>query len=504
MALVQLDAPASGPFVDGPIPEELLPGLTRDFTEKENVKVANEVHLTTAETGLAEPQCLWVLGPSAVGKSTITESKAQQLFDGEENAVLIDGAVLRDCHGGWKAVVEDGFCRPKPLIHKDAWDTMKNSGVLDRKKKEIIKKAIEGKMNLIIPEVGQKREKVQKMIDELDAAGYKQTLLCLWAPRHLVSERGSKRQCKEGKKFSMRGYIDSIKNCVHFAQYFIEKYGSGSCEILSTDKFPNMRLRVHELQKFATMAEENDVAEKSIHLVHRGAHAIEKQRAAIRIQSLMRGRRARFRVASIARRRSEQSLEAHLPPSANAPAAAATAATAALGQETVSPSRVRKGSAAASPAAPAGQSGAPALPERHPLRAVLDGLQQELNRAAALAVSCHLEAQSAPPGVAVYARADLAHALGVLAASAQKASREVKLGLTGSRGLGEASVSAAARALPPPPLHTLPPATACAWSSPQARAAHSSRRELLSPGAQPPTQGVSAFADPHGMHSPHR
>ena len=71
-------------------------------------------------------QALCVLGPSAVGKSSITAAKASALFGSTYNGVVIDGALFREVHAGWKAVAVDGM--EKGLLHADAWKLFKEVG----------------------------------------------------------------------------------------------------------------------------------------------------------------------------------------------------------------------------------------------------------------------------------------------------------------------------------------------------------------------------------------
>ena len=54
---------------------------------------------------------LWVFGPSAVGKSTVSRIRAMELFGRVENAVEVDGNFFREAHVGWQAVVNDGTVR---------------------------------------------------------------------------------------------------------------------------------------------------------------------------------------------------------------------------------------------------------------------------------------------------------------------------------------------------------------------------------------------------------
>lgn len=249
-------------FVDGPIPAHLVPGLTRDFTDEERVAIRHNVHLSCAPPEQKTPRCLWVCGPPAVGKSTVTATKSHDLFGSEDNAVVVDGEILRLCHGGWREVVADGFHRlPLPLIHRDAWNTLKNSKVLDVEKNAILKEAISQRQHLCIPEAMANFDKVLKNVKVLEDAGYEQHLVCLWAPRHVIRLRGEARQVKEGKTFSMKTYLTSVRGCCKIADHFVQNYPPRYCSILTTDRVPNLCLTIHELQAHVHVAEEHEEPE---------------------------------------------------------------------------------------------------------------------------------------------------------------------------------------------------------------------------------------------------
>jgi hypothetical protein len=64
--------------VTGQIPEELLSELKRDFTPAEIDLIFARIHKTLAPS-VARPGALFVLGPSAVGKSVFSTTQARTL-----------------------------------------------------------------------------------------------------------------------------------------------------------------------------------------------------------------------------------------------------------------------------------------------------------------------------------------------------------------------------------------------------------------------------------------
>lgn len=143
--------------VTGQIPDDLLANLKRDFTPAEVDMIHARVRKTTAPTGVERPGALFVLGPSAVGKSVFSTAQATALFGSDTNAVIIDGAEFREIHSGWSAVAVHGM--ENGVLHADAWSAFRTvgsedgkGGISTRLKKRILDDAMRRKQNLIIPD----------------------------------------------------------------------------------------------------------------------------------------------------------------------------------------------------------------------------------------------------------------------------------------------------------------------------------------------------------------
>ena len=144
------------------IPPRMKGNLLRDFTEEEKERIYVRIHMISAppQTGSSRPAALWVFGPSAVGKSALTDSQASSLFGTPQNAVLVDGAEFREVHAGWQAVVVHGMING--CLHADAWPAFKavgksssatGDGISGQLKSRIVSEAIRDRKHLVIPEV---------------------------------------------------------------------------------------------------------------------------------------------------------------------------------------------------------------------------------------------------------------------------------------------------------------------------------------------------------------
>ena len=72
------------------IPPELHADLARDFNQQELDQVYTKVHKSLAPT-MDRPGALFVIGPSAVGKSVLSFTMVNEIFGSETNAVVVDG-----------------------------------------------------------------------------------------------------------------------------------------------------------------------------------------------------------------------------------------------------------------------------------------------------------------------------------------------------------------------------------------------------------------------------
>ena len=181
-------------IVRGQVPPELQDGLTRDFTPEEKIEIFGRVNRTLAPPS-SNPAVLFVLGPSAVGKSSITISMSFRLFGSPHNAVMLDGAEFRQVHAGFGAVTNHGL--QKRVLHADAWDALKNAGgpggPTGWLKQEILDLAVNDRQSLIVPDCVNKPAKLRKMMELLRTSGYALHAVCLWAPLSETRRRGEPR-----------------------------------------------------------------------------------------------------------------------------------------------------------------------------------------------------------------------------------------------------------------------------------------------------------------------
>lgn len=207
--------------VHGCIPDDLSGALVADFTEYERHEIYHRIDVYQAECDHARPKALWIFGPPAVGKTTICNEKAGEMFGWPDNAVTVDGADFRMVHKGFQMVAQHGL--RNNLLHADAWKLLKGSGYMDALKEEIVELAVRNRQHLKIPETAVNVSRVNRMLEKLVATGYELHAVCLYAPKSETEARGRPRGVKEGKAFTTNEYAKASKNALYFGKLWEEK-----------------------------------------------------------------------------------------------------------------------------------------------------------------------------------------------------------------------------------------------------------------------------------------
>lgn len=218
------------------IPTDMLARLLRDFSPAEVDQIEISCGRTLAPA-VDQPSALFVLGPSAVGKTYLTDATAAQLFGSAQNAVVIDGDIFREWHQGWCEVVRHGVRRH--VLHEDAWVKFKKVqttvsegsgsedgascalGISTALKQRILNGAVASRQNLIIPSCANQPEKLTAELEHLAAAGYKLHAVCLWAPLSATQRRGEPRSVREGKRWDGKDYDISVRTVLGLAQRWV-------------------------------------------------------------------------------------------------------------------------------------------------------------------------------------------------------------------------------------------------------------------------------------------
>jgi len=245
--------------VEGQIPDELRSALQLDFTESEIFEIAHHCDAYVAQQNNSKPIALWIFGPPAVGKTTITNEKARDLFGQADNAVTIDGDIFRAVHKGFLMVALHGL--RNNWIHKEAWEILKKTGHMDRIKEGIVDHAVQHRQNLKIPEAAANTKRIQGMLERLEAAGYGMHAIFLWAPKSVTEGRGRPRSVKAGKVFSSKHYQAFTKSTFQFGCHWQTQIEKGNVHYKTVayydnTTFPSRLVNAAEFEQLTNMTDE--------------------------------------------------------------------------------------------------------------------------------------------------------------------------------------------------------------------------------------------------------
>mmetsp|Transcript_37420 Transcript_37420/g.79368 ORF Transcript_37420/g.79368 Transcript_37420/m.79368 type:complete len:338 (+) Transcript_37420:369-1382(+) len=172
-----------------------------------------------AKSGHSRPIALWIVGPSAVGKSTLahdiassfgigtlnTEVQESSESDAEPSpnydAVFVDGEFFREV---WSLYSEWA----KSSDWASAYPTLKKT--INKAKKEMLSEASRERKHLIMPHTCLDLGDCIKTASDLEAAGYINHVLAVSAPREEVAERGRERERKTGKRYAPGEFDHSV------------------------------------------------------------------------------------------------------------------------------------------------------------------------------------------------------------------------------------------------------------------------------------------------------
>lgn len=183
--------------VRGQIPADLEELLTKPFSEEEREHIFDSVGLTTVPQQRKAPIALWLFGPPAAGKTSVSEEVEEDYFGAKGSAVSIDGSHVRDSHTGFQKVLKHGF--DHQMIHADAWSKLKATKYVERLKEEIFQRAVQNRQNIKICDAAQKPERVKKMLKSLEDADFQLHAMCLWVPEVAIRSRGQHRSAESGR-----------------------------------------------------------------------------------------------------------------------------------------------------------------------------------------------------------------------------------------------------------------------------------------------------------------
>lgn len=183
------------------LPGSLLSGLRRSFDQEEIRRAQLEAGLGIA-TRQQKPMAVWLVGPSAAGKSFNAKDVALDLgIDigvGGTDAVMVDGHMFRSSHGGYQAVVREGY--RLRCVWRQAYPSLRAQ--LRKQKERLLREAARRRLNVIIPHTCYDLSECVSWLRSLQRHGYKNHVIMVLGDRHVVELRGLVRARSTGKRYA--------------------------------------------------------------------------------------------------------------------------------------------------------------------------------------------------------------------------------------------------------------------------------------------------------------
>lgn len=186
--------------------------LSLQFKEKVLVKMSH------GEVVQHKSHALFVLGPSASGKTTLLK---QAVADIPQGAITVDGSTIRDCSEVWRRTVQRASDRGLSGFSNYFQNDFK--GPADRLKHSIMDNAINNRANVVVPETASNVQGVIDMVDRFLAAGYRLSFVATIAVKHVCEERGRSREAEEGKKFSSKNWKNSVQAILTVQEHLVSR-----------------------------------------------------------------------------------------------------------------------------------------------------------------------------------------------------------------------------------------------------------------------------------------
>jgi hypothetical protein len=184
------------------LPTSLYNELARALTAEEEKASFTNAGLLPAIEVQQQPKAIWVLGPSAAGKSHIVG-----VLDDDANftrPIYVDGDYFRNVHQGYQAAVWNGHHQETdgkrdPCIWKAAWETVKPFRGPWRTK--LWESALEAKRNIYVIDVCSNYRTCISKMERLKGAGYTNDVWAVVVTESQSNRRGSNRAVLTGKRF---------------------------------------------------------------------------------------------------------------------------------------------------------------------------------------------------------------------------------------------------------------------------------------------------------------
>mmetsp|Transcript_92003 Transcript_92003/g.269150 ORF Transcript_92003/g.269150 Transcript_92003/m.269150 type:complete len:810 (-) Transcript_92003:91-2520(-) len=181
--------------------ETLIRQVGRPFNDEERLeahRASGFEHAKAAE----QPQALWLIGPSASGKSTIAPVAASWVGVEDNDYVLVDGEAFRDSHLGYQEALVAG--KQRGCVWWGAYVGIREN--VNKEKQRMLAESVEASKNLIIPSTCLRQSQCVDVVKILLSRGYLVHIVGMYGDKEEIVSRGRKRAMDRGKRYDPREF----------------------------------------------------------------------------------------------------------------------------------------------------------------------------------------------------------------------------------------------------------------------------------------------------------
>ena len=181
--------------------EGLNTELAMPFSEEELREAYDNSGFFAAQPS-KQKAAMWLIGPSACGKSTLAPKAAKWAGMEDRGYVTVDGEAFRDAHHGYKAAIEEGH--QHGCVWWGAYLGIREN--INDEKQQLLEEAMRDGKNLLIPSTCLRREQCVDVTKDLRRAGYTIHVVGVFGEKETIMGRGRKRAANQGKRYDPREF----------------------------------------------------------------------------------------------------------------------------------------------------------------------------------------------------------------------------------------------------------------------------------------------------------
>jgi hypothetical protein len=187
--------------------ESLIDMLNRPFNETERRAARCSAGCERAVSGQEQPQAIWLIGPSASGKSTLAPIAASWVGIDSGDFVMVDGEFFRDNHQGYQAALVEG--EQHGCVWWGAYVGIRENVNLE--KQAMLQDSIKAHQNLVIPSTCLRQSQCVDVVRKQLENGYKVHIVGIYGDKDVIVGRGRKRAKEKGKRYDPREFGFALK-----------------------------------------------------------------------------------------------------------------------------------------------------------------------------------------------------------------------------------------------------------------------------------------------------